>query len=637
MVNKNISRKNIIINLGTVKKRGRPRKKQEPKEVIIKEVLPSQKFSRKENKALDQLLEANREKEKAQLEKGLIELVKMRGGGIPPFFAVPTIKGWKLANPLTLKKSKIDMTIPRNIPTLQDFSLKDQGKLKAYMKAVEEGTEEEYLYKNKPKGFPADLYKSAKKEISGGSLSVKDLKSLLGASFDPKQDKVNNFDMDKEISSPTSKVYVNKITGQVVVAHMGTKGIIDWGNNAIYAYGGDWAYKQTNRYKEAKKVQDKAEKKYGSSKVSTIGYSQGGLQAELLGNKSKEIITYNKATRPLSNRRNKNQYDIRTSRDIVSGLNPFQTNNKKEIEIQSKTYNPITEHSRKGLEELDEDQIIGNGLEEYDKLLSNYNNIMPSQGGRMLGSTKHAVLPAHAGHPALMSDQYPRIPQSFSQIHLSHPVPIGGRGMCGGMIHEGVEYYEPAPNIQPTNFMERKIDEIVNEKIRTNELTEAMGLKVRQKAKALSHHSAGINQMNSPAEAVRKAIEMLMALVGGRMEGGRTYAQRLAARTRRTFAPVEKLATKTFTPQLGRDITSGLIHKALPAVISGIAGSATTLATGNPYLGFAVGQTAGKYAGKKAGDELGKTTGFGLMKKPKMVKGSKEMKDYMASIRAMKK
>ena len=88
---------------------------------------------------------------------------------------------------------------------------------------------------------------------------------------------------------------------------------------------------------------------------------------------------------------------------------------------------------------------------------------------------------------------------------------------------------------------------------------------------------------------------------------------------------------------MGRDITSDLIHKALPAVISGIAGSATTLATGNPYLGFAVGQTAGKYAGKKAGDELGKTTGFGLMKKPKMVKGSKEMKDYMASIRAMKK
>ena len=133
-----------------------------------------------------------------------------------------------------------------------------------------------------------------------------------------------------------------------------------------------------------------------------------------------------------------------------------------------------------------------------------------------------------------------------------------------------------------------------------------------------------------------------------RMEGGRTYAQRLAARTRRAFAPIKRAAVKTiapikraavktFTPKLGKDITSALIHDALPAVVSGLAGSATTVATGNPYLGFAVGQTAGKYAGKKAGDALGKATGYGLgagMRRPKLVKGSKEAKEYMASIRS---
>lgn len=73
-------------------------------------------------------------------------------------------------------------------------------------------------------------------------------------------------------------------------------------------------------------------------------------------------------------------------------------------------------------------------------------------------------------------------------------------------------------------------------------------------------------------------------------------------------------AKKTFTPKLGRQITSGLIHKALPAVISGLAGSATTALTGNPYAGFAVGQTAGKLAGKEAGDALGKATGYGVKK-----------------------
>lgn len=80
------------------------------------------------------------------------------------------------------------------------------------------------------------------------------------------------------------------------------------------------------------------------------------------------------------------------------------------------------------------------------------------------------------------------------------------------------------------------------------------------------------------------------------------------------IAPVETGVRKTFTPKLGRDITSGLIHQALPAVISAIASSGTTALTGNPALGFAVGQTAGKYAGKKAGDELGKATGYGLKK-----------------------
>jgi hypothetical protein len=98
----------------------------------------------------------------------------------------------------------------------------------------------------------------------------------------------------------------------------------------------------------------------------------------------------------------------------------------------------------------------------------------------------------------------------------------------------------------------------------------------------------------------------------------------------KAFEPVKDVAVKTFTPQLGRDITSGLIHQALPAVVSGLAGSATTALTGNPYAGFAVGQTLGKYAGKQAGDAVGNATGYGFKK------GSQEAKDHMAKIRAMK-
>jgi putative lipase involved disintegration of autophagic bodies len=54
----------------------------------------------------------------------------------------------------------------------------------------------------------------------------------------------------------------------------------------------------TQRYKEALQVQQQAKKKYRAKNITTIGHSQGGYQAQILGANSKEIITLNKATRP---------------------------------------------------------------------------------------------------------------------------------------------------------------------------------------------------------------------------------------------------------------------------------------------------------------------------------------------------
>jgi len=218
------------------------------------------------------------------------------------------------------------------------------------------------------------------------------------------------------------------------------------------------------------------------------------------------------------------------------------------------------------------------------KKLSHHNNIMPTQGGRMIGLSRPAVLPAHIGHPALMSDQHPRIPQAFTQIHLTHPIPMGGHGLyAGGGLGGDL------------------LDDIYGG----------------------ARHTLGVG-------------------LGGKINIGRAFSKAFDPKKNgvaKAFQPVENFAKKTFTPQLGRDITSGLIHQALPAVISGVAGSATSALTGNPALGFAVGQTAGKYAGKQAGDALGKATGYGLgsgMKRPHLVKGSKEAKEYMASIRRKK-
>lgn len=80
----------------------------------------------------------------------------------------------------------------------------------------------------------------------------------------------------------------------------------------------------------------------------------------------------------------------------------------------------------------------------------------------------------------------------------------------------------------------------------------------------------------------------------------------------KAFEPVQHFAEKTFTPQLGRDIAGTLIHKALPAVVSGATGALVGTATGNPLAGFVAGQTAGKYAGNEAGNALGKAVGMGV-------------------------
>lgn len=103
---------------------------------------------------------------------------------LPPFFAVPNKNGsWRLANPLTemrnlanrqnelsinikranVTEPELENEIPEVTPALGSFSAKDQAKLKAYFEAVKQGKEDEYLFKNKPRGYPAVLYKNAKK------------------------------------------------------------------------------------------------------------------------------------------------------------------------------------------------------------------------------------------------------------------------------------------------------------------------------------------------------------------------------------------------------------------------------------------------------------------------------------------
>jgi len=172
------------------------------------------------------------------------------------------------------------------------------------------------------------------------------------------------YEVDKEMSGQRVQVYKNKNTGEVVVAHRGTQGIHDLGNDLKYALGFD--LKNTERFKHAQDIQRKAEAKYGAEKITTIGHSIGSKIARDVGQNSKEVIELNPAynipdiTKPKSDK----TYTIRTQFDPVSFLVPLFKKMDRTTTIESKTVNPIAEHTVDILNRADPETVIGSGLKK---------------------------------------------------------------------------------------------------------------------------------------------------------------------------------------------------------------------------------------------------------------------------------
>ena len=193
-----------------------------------------------------------------------------------------------------------------------------------------------------------------RKRMKGGKLPVHQIKSFLNASYDvnpPNQ--IDDYTLEKEISSETTKIYWNG--KQCVVVIRGTNPTMnDWSNNLSYAIG---TYKSTPRFKEAQDVYNKAVQKYGEQNISVLGHSQGGATSSYFPN-SHEIITLNRAYKGESIPTN--EWDIHATRDPVSAL----LNIKKpphDVPIKSVSFNPFTNHSVNILDLLPKDQLIGQG------------------------------------------------------------------------------------------------------------------------------------------------------------------------------------------------------------------------------------------------------------------------------------
>jgi len=206
------------------------------------------------------------------------------------------------------------------------------------------------------------LYMSHK--LLGGKLTAKEFELMLKESYKKPNERQNigDYIIDTSLSTPENVVYYNPKTKEVKNVYAGTQGTVkDWGNNALYAVG---MHKYSNRYKRANDIEKKVEEKYGTDNLDILGHSQSGAFTQELGKNAKNVVVLNPATHPLYTPKSKNTTVVRATNDAVSSLNklnPFNWGKKANIEIKSKTANPVTEHMMDVLQALPEDQILGNG------------------------------------------------------------------------------------------------------------------------------------------------------------------------------------------------------------------------------------------------------------------------------------
>lgn len=195
---------------------------------------------------------------------------------------------------------------------------------------------------------------------TGKGIRFGEMKNLLKSSYQKKRQDVGDWKVDTALSRPEAQVYSKD--GEAVVVHRGTHRLADWGTNIAMTLG-----ITTDRMKRAREVQRKAESKYGKENITTLGHSLGAKLAEDYGAGTKQVATLNKPTLPLDVLRGKSvpekQTDIKTSGDPVSILRGLQKG-KKAVNISSKTYNPLLEHSTETLSRLPQEALVGGKVYE---------------------------------------------------------------------------------------------------------------------------------------------------------------------------------------------------------------------------------------------------------------------------------
>jgi triacylglycerol esterase/lipase EstA (alpha/beta hydrolase family) len=148
---------------------------------------------------------------------------------------------------------------------------------------------------------------------------------VLKNSYAPRSQQLGAFKnqgyvFDGDLSNDNEQVYYNPKKGKLLYSIAGTHNLSDVGTDAYAVLG---KFKDTNRYKEAKDILDKAKKRYNPKEVSVAGHSIGGLASQYVAGKNDKVTTLDKAGIFQPTRSNEKSY--RSSGDIVSLLSKSKT------------------------------------------------------------------------------------------------------------------------------------------------------------------------------------------------------------------------------------------------------------------------------------------------------------------------
>ena len=255
------------------------------------------------------------------------------------------------------------------------------------------------------KDFVAPAKKKAPVEQT---ISNKELQDLLAKSYEGGLSDYGDYKVDRELSNPISQVYYHEKKRQPIVVHRGSAEGQDWAENARYGLFNDTS---GEHFKKAEETQRRAEQKYGTENLTTIGHSKGATHAEEYGKRGKQIITLNKPVSPydlVSKVVPENQIDIKTSGDPVSALRKFQSGNEARV-LESKSYNPLAEHSTSVLE--------GTGIRDNLRTLYEYMRGRPTRRHQVVATNDLTEQPARGNEPA------------SRRVSQSDPLEIGDIGL----------------------------------------------------------------------------------------------------------------------------------------------------------------------------------------------------------------